>query len=484
MQHYMMADFAQGLLDGSLPNENCLYIINREEQHSDFSVDEVGAGDIQELVYRIRNSETLQSNSIIINNEDSATFIKMTVISPRSLRYAVYDVPYENAVIQIPWFSFSDIDDHASAYYFYQFEGASPWRGRLPNTLASLLGINLVRMIPFNIHGYHDSDLRTNVGRVSPNDFKKINSDSSDNEDFTYLGLELEITGSDYLNKAGLFFGLPSNADLTEHFGFSRDASLGGNGFEMVSIPMTLEYVKSKKEMFTRLYDWIRDSSMLGSVGSMHIHFDRAFFHRGLGNSVATDMFNTLFTRVWRNEFSPSYIIDRIVGREPTDYCYLDSTFLFGSTGHHAWWSAEDRNSARTVEIRRYAPNLNYDDLILKIEFTLNLVKLVKTVIREQFSEEQASAIIKSFLYETYAKKLMLVEHEKETHPDVDFNGIFRWWDDWSIESINRLKSRALRTANTWRNQFLTLSNLPADNTSIASADSESSSNDEEEITF
>lgn len=319
----------------------------------------------------------------------------------------------------------------------------------------------------FNVCSYHGSGMRTNVDSSLRPNLPLL--DESDGSDFFsqnrkgLIGLELELSESGnhqrfgWLRRLHGFFSIARNQDFSELFDASADSSLNGHGVELVSLPMSYNYLINKaKDRLVRLYDWVYGwGAMNGSIGSMHIHFDRSYFRRLMHNQPTSviQRFNSLVTNVWGNVYSQQYKISRIVGRRENPYCATredpvsGSHFPFdyetGGHNHRRWYSLD----SRTLEIRRYAPNLNFDDLLLKVDFTYQVFESCASLAKNKVRDDLAELSLKALIQRYYIKKLELLRNlvsqgdvSKYTGVFADFNGSLAdiGYLDALIETSNR----------------------------------------------
>lgn len=298
-----------------------------------------------------------------------------------------------------------------------------------PNELLEIINFDeTMKMNPFQIQGYHASGMRTNIDRVRSSDFLKL-EDEPYGEIDTFLGLELELCGySDQsMYDVDDFMAEPVNKDVFEHFDGSEDASLSGEGLELVSLPMTYNYILSKREMFDKIYTLVNDKNLTNKCGSMHIHFDTSFMSKVvMGNGYK------LLNFVWDNLAKHKNKLNYIVGREGNSWCAfapLYSPNLNTINRNHNRWVC---NTGRTIEIRRYGSNFNTDDLFLKINFTMDIFKKVMELNKLPDADlELGYIILRQIIDNYYLQKVKIIEDFKKVSNDKNFwANMFRWWDE------------------------------------------------------
>lgn len=316
------------------------------------------------------------------------------------------------------WLVSASRNDEIARYRF-------PWSRSImvyPEKMVKILGYDKVALNPFQIHGYHASGMRTNVGNVATRDLLFSPKDTTFELD-TMLGFEIETCGltSDALAVIDDFFCDRANFDVFSHFDVSHDSSLNGRGAELVSLPMSYNYLMDNRAIFDKVYKWMLSSGLNQRGSSMHIHFDRRFI-----NNLVRDGGQKYLNYVWSNGNNLTRLVDIIVGRKETDYCKyrpIESGGGIPVYHHHNWISATDR----TVEIRRYGANLNTDDLLLKLDFTMDIFKTINLIKTKDLPLTEARKLLTIMVQKYYLKKLNLIK-ELVYSQDIDYSGIFEWW--------------------------------------------------------
>ena len=311
----------------------------------------------------------------------------------------------------------------------------------------------------FRVYGYHDYNMRTNKGSVRDDNFKRL-SDEPTGRFFTYLGLELEVCGLNHDSKIRNLMEKRSNKDLYQSFDVSTDGSLNGNGLEFVSVPMSLAYLKANRAIFDKFYQWVDSEGMTFRGASMHIHFDRRMFERTafLDTSSFELSKRNLADRLITNAFKGSYggleRVNILLGRAETNYCSTRNSFrqcVNNGSDHSAWITSSDK----TIEFRRYGANLNFDDLLNKAEFTLQLVKIIDAGVRDNVLVRLIEKKIEMLIWDFYIRKLRIVlAHRKVAHSD--YSGIFVWWGEMTEKALTNDLASETENYNTALNTFIT----------------------------
>ena len=321
--------------------------------------------------------------------------------------------------------------------------------GVYPLPLIDVLGLQERALNPFRYHSYHSSNMRTNVGGSTT--FHRLPTEDRTNPSFTYLGLELEVCGSDYIDKIHRIFCPRSNKDIFDHFDVSEDGSIRGYGLELVSLPMSRGYMEENRPLFKKLYNLLNENRLMGEGSSMHIHFD----HRLLTSLDRSTL--AALTRCFRGAYSSGSEIDIIAGRYPTTYCQLNRELCNPRESrprdHHSWVSYDNR----TFEIRIYGANLNEDDLFNKIDFTLAAINLatklqdsgsIRSVAQKDIVKTQFALLIDQYcLNKLKIQKDVLLS----TRGEIDFSDVyFLWTDDVAhIDELIKNKETSVRNLTT-----------------------------------
>lgn len=167
---------------------------------------------------------------------------------------------------------------------------------------------------------------------------------------------------------------------------FERDGSLRNDGFEIITQPMTMSFIRDHKEDFRRLCDILRENGCTshnnGRCGQ-HIHFSRCYFSDDDDKYVGKLQ---LFFERYKNE------ILKFSRRTETSWCawvsdhanynreyYKSSKILCdyakNHTGHGVAINLQHDN---TIEIRVMRGTLKYETLMSNFEFVNSVVHVIK----------------------------------------------------------------------------------------------------------
>ena len=230
-----------------------------------------------------------------------------------------------------------------------------------------------------------------------------------------FLGIELETDGND--NRGSLADDIASEYD-DEHIVCKEDGSLGEDGLEIVSLPMTPE-VHLTSGMWERIAELVRyhdgTSHDAGTCG-LHIHMSRNYF----ADHDAVYRLDRLFHR-----FEQQMV--RFSRRRYDDlhWCRIGEDDLHEIPDVHErkkkwedkkacagrYEAVNDTNTA-TVEIRLWRGTLNMETFRATVEMTTGLAIIANTM-TDEFADELTWSMVKVLV------KFALEEHGLP-HDDLD----------------------------------------------------------------
>lgn len=247
-----------------------------------------------------------------------------------------------------------------------------------------------------NEHEEEDEELPNIIGnyhvRDLPIEFKYLESEIVDGitkDDLLYFGTEQEcyndkhiISNNEMANKI---------RNKYPHFGFvfEKDSTIGGNGdgFEMISQPMTLPYVKEHKDELKDINDMLIEygftSHNARSCG-LHIHFSRNFFADNEDKYIQK---LTLFFETYKDELKAfsrrkefnwcAWISDS----SSIDKRYLKSSVILKdyAKNHASHGIAINLGNTNTIEIRIFRGTLKFETYMASLELVNSLVRTIKT---------------------------------------------------------------------------------------------------------
>lgn len=204
-------------------------------------------------------------------------------------------------------------------------------------------------------------------------------------------GFELEIdNGSRSADAAKFIYD-----NLGDHVYFEHDGSLGGNGFEIISQPMTDKYMRDKflpqiDYVFDKLVSDYKYRSHDTTTCGLHFHFSRELFGKGANRDRALEKFTLFFEDYWDDvvKFSrrsssglswcnpyTGYFSQKEKEKDIKDMC-KGKKYL----GHGDRYHAVNLTNRNTVEVRIMRGTLNPDTFRAAYDFLFTLVKNSKKV--------------------------------------------------------------------------------------------------------
>lgn len=173
---------------------------------------------------------------------------------------------------------------------------------------------------------------------------------------------------------------------------FQTDGSIC-NGFEIVSQPMTYNFIKENKGKLEKMLNILAEngySSHDGGKCGLHIHFSRNYFGDTSEEQDKNIRKLILFTETFKDEIS------RFSRRTNFHYCrftsdryqedngaiasrYLKSSkVLKDMNGSMNRYQVINNENTNTIEIRIFRGTLKYETLMSTLEFVNNLVQVIK----------------------------------------------------------------------------------------------------------
>lgn len=205
--------------------------------------------------------------------------------------------------------------------------------------------------------------------------FMHLDSEVVD-ENTLYLGLEIEVQG-DRSNKNLVW-------PIADIFHLESDSSIRDGGFEMISQPMTLAYLKENIGRIKEVLNALSDAGMKShdtSCCGLHIHTSYAAYNGKKALERAYSIVNVLrediklFARRAGNSYC--YYNEDIDARMPEDAARRD--LLTSSRYNAVNFTNIDNPRKRTVEFRMFRGTLKAETLLASAEFAVNIVKMANS---------------------------------------------------------------------------------------------------------
>lgn len=245
-----------------------------------------------------------------------------------------------------------------------------------------------------NVDGYHQPKI--------PTTFLKESGETTK----LHFGFELEINKNNYgfcnENHTEAIFYIRKNFKHLK-LNFERDGSIG-DGFEIISQPMTYKYIKAHQEDFKQILQYLRDNGYRShntGICGLHIHISKDFLGDTTEEIQNTIDKITLFVETYYNNMV------HFARRGNCDYCnyitplyksYFDSSVLpsedylksievlkdlKAKTRRYATHSDSryfviNTTNVSTVEYRMFKGTLKYETFMATLEFVNNLTNVCK----------------------------------------------------------------------------------------------------------
>lgn len=232
------------------------------------------------------------------------------------------------------------------------------------------------------IKDYHERDIDL--------DFKKLASDNTE----LYLGFELEVENGNVDNE-------DRNNDaryIRTHFPelglcFEHDGSLD-YGFEIISQPMTMNYIYEHKEDFKAILKYLDDKGYQSHNGGrcgLHVHISKKAFGESNSDTLDKNIKKLLlFTETYKNElitFSRRqnfHYCEFISSKIKTSYdnmnkdiYYKSGEVLQGLNKRINRYQVVNLENSNTIELRVFRGTLKFETFMATLEFVNSLVEVI-----------------------------------------------------------------------------------------------------------
>ena len=197
-----------------------------------------------------------------------------------------------------------------------------------------------------------------------------------------YLGIELEVETVDKVKKnyedwARKTMNFLKRKKLSKYFFIKHDGTI--DGFELVSHPLTLQYIH-KNIHFNQILKWFRDNKFTsyqsGRCG-LHTHLDRKFFN---GSELIKLRLFYSTNRKWIEKFSKRGVAKEYCHSEKLNPNHFIKNGLKYKQEGKYWAIRMAPHGKRTVELRSFRGTLSYPRFIATLQFSDALAHFVKDV--------------------------------------------------------------------------------------------------------
>lgn len=194
-----------------------------------------------------------------------------------------------------------------------------------------------------------------------------------------FMGIELELEHKHSAEKmAKKFLDFLTSINMKNYFYLKYDSSV--NGFEIVSHPFTLQYIKEYMQM-NKILIYLADNKFSANEKcGLHIHMDKRFFSLDDIRKIR------IFISKYKKQIFP------LTYRTCTDnqfciYENYDVPFILNNnnlSGRH--WAFNPNTSKKTVELRMFNATLDINNFFSALEFSSALGCFIKTIPLKVFS--------------------------------------------------------------------------------------------------
>lgn len=242
---------------------------------------------------------------------------------------------------------------------------------------------------------YHDNDddiICSYHYRDIPLSMKYLESEIKDNlsfDDLLYFGTETEVYNSKHNISNGEMAWKIRDKYPELELVFEHDGSIGdceSDGFEIISQPMTMAYIKENREKFKDIFQMLIDNGFTSHNNpycGLHIHFSRSYFKENEDKNIQK---LTLFFEQFKDELKnfsrrkDFYWCNFIGDKCGYNKRYLKSSVVLkdyakNNPSHNI---AINLGNSSTIEIRIFKGTLKFETYMASLELVDSLVRTIK----------------------------------------------------------------------------------------------------------
>ena len=218
-------------------------------------------------------------------------------------------------------------------------------------------GYNLYCIPCYNKITFHGN---IKEGSYKPN-YTFYDVDNTNRKNCCYIGVEIEIN-----NLHGSYKERNQFLESIQSFPlyFKKDLSIMDYGVEIVSMPMTYQYMKSTKIWETVFESMIKYFMTNTENCGLHFHIDKTYL-----NNINIHNIDYIV-----NTFAPYF--EKIGGRPFNHYCKRKKKFIYGISEDR--YEAVNLINSNTVELRFCKSTYKYKEFMQRLNMVFNLVEFVK----------------------------------------------------------------------------------------------------------
>lgn len=235
----------------------------------------------------------------------------------------------------------------------------------------------------YNCYSHQEDDCDDAIRDYSYKPTPIFHKNEDENEEIKFYGIELEVDNGDDRDETA-----SAVIDIAENYIYCKDDGSLAGGFEIVTMPATINYILSNKEkIFEQIANICKGNGFRShdtSTCGLHFHISRAFFGENYGENIENVQKLTYICEVFENELT------RFSRRKNFAYCH----FLKDNTSKDVkklkvlkeeWdrqsgerYKVVNNCNKNTVEFRICRGTLNVNTLMASLQLFNNLCEIAK----------------------------------------------------------------------------------------------------------